>query len=79
MGKGLEMSKNFKEFDFSKYLMHLFFGSEEVILILPSFLKRYYNKGGPGGGEDDKREVICSMVRTSFIDDRKCDEIMGPL
>lgn len=40
---------------------------------------RYYNKGGPGGGKDDKRDIICSMVRTSFIDDRKCDEIMGPL
>ena len=37
---------------------------------------RYFNKAGPGE-EHTHREVVCGMVTTSFIDDRKCVEIMG--
>lgn len=38
---------------------------------------RFYNQDSAGDA-DSRREIICSVVTTSMIDNRKCLEIMGP-
>ena len=40
---------------------------------------RFYNNDGEGFVDvETKRDKICSLVTTSNLDKRKCDEILGP-
>ena len=41
-----------------------------------TFFFRYFNSDS-WGHNFEKREVICKMVSSVYIDDRKCDDIMG--
>ena len=41
-----------------------------------TFCSRYFNSDS-WGHNFEKREVICKMVSSVYIDERKCDEIMG--
>ena len=41
-----------------------------------TFCFRYFNSDS-WGHNFEKREVICKMVSSVYIDERKCDEIMG--
>jgi len=38
---------------------------------------RYYNSDSFGQHDNDKETVICMMLKTSYVDTRKCEEILG--
>ena len=53
----------------------------EAISIGPHFVWNfsYFNSGSWGnhGAEIEKRTVVCKMVSSVFVDERKSEEIMG--